>query len=249
VLISLRGLANAESCDAKATWEKMILAKGGRERLDSVQSLLVSESYSSRRFLSSHRIERRKLFRFPDFVWSWDDIGAPFGVTVSQADFDRGYGLSVRGPSASPHVEREPVARNSLQAFGEAAMLLLETRWTKPILVGCEVEGWTTIIEVHFPDDPYSLTYHLERDSYLPSRVDRPEGRGTLIYRLSGYAPVRGIMLPGKFRLEFGTLPAPLFDRKYEINPDYDRLLPDREPSVQAGPNAWRNPTAGRSSH
>src|SRR6185369_14604272 len=99
-----------DTCDANAVWEKMVEAKGGRERLDSIKTLYTSTTYMNHVFLSRHRIEERAIYRFPDFVWSWSDLGsAQLGVMVSQTYVDKGYALSVRGPSSHPKVQRDQI--------------------------------------------------------------------------------------------------------------------------------------------
>src|ERR1700686_5101877 len=99
-----------EPCDAKAVWERLIQAKGGRANLEALQTLLVSKTYTWRQFLVQHRFESHTLYRFPDFMWSWVDYGVPtLGVRASQSYLERGYSLSVLGPTANPETTRESI--------------------------------------------------------------------------------------------------------------------------------------------
>ena len=231
-----------EACDARAVWERMIEAKGGRERLQSVQAMFVLRTYTWRQALVRHRLENRTLYRFPDFLWSWFDSGTQtLGITVSQSNLALGHSLSVLGPSVNPKLKRELLAPGVLP-FREIPVLLLETRWMKPSLFGCSIDGWTTTLEASFDGIPFPYRYYLQGKAELPHRVEMPEGRGVRMYLLRDYKQTDGLMLPVTFRSEYGSLPSPTYTVRYEINPDYDPKLLDREPSLEAGPDAWRNP-------
>ena len=218
----------------------MIEAKGGRAKLNSIETFFTFGEYVWRNFLVSHRLQTRGFDRFPDFSWHWYDNGtAMFGIEISHCYYDRGYCLSVSGTSLNPQPKRRAIDPE-YPPFQEITALLLETRWRKPVLGGCSVQAGDTTIEASFDDAPY--LFHLPNGASLPDRVDVTEPRGTSTHILSGYEPFDGVTLPTRYKYVYGRLPSVILKMKYEINPDYDRSLPNREPSQSEGPDSWRNP-------
>src|SRR5260370_26204093 len=152
---SLTAQTSAQTCDARLVWERMIEAKGGREKLNDIESLLVKGDKISWHGLSKRHVVLRTLYRFPDFVWSWFDHGvSTLGTSVSQCDANRGVligaddsGRLTRGPA---HLHISPME----PAF------LLETRWMRPTLDGGLVSGSTTAVTVPFSQIPYPLTHY-----------------------------------------------------------------------------------------
>jgi hypothetical protein len=65
-----------ESLEAKQLWEKLVEAKGGRERLHGVRTMLQTEhshlSFPNPRFKNGDDYEVR-LYAFPDRVWQYYD--------------------------------------------------------------------------------------------------------------------------------------------------------------------------------
>ena len=76
---------------AKELWEKIIAAKGGREKLQSVTTLQVSTKshspYDKKEFRDSHY---EQLFVLPYKLWWYIDQRPGFSLTISQ------YGISVK---------------------------------------------------------------------------------------------------------------------------------------------------------
>src|SRR4051812_47867497 len=72
--------------NAQALWEQAVAAKGGRERLHDVNSLVIFYQQTVRNVLGTvvHRGLVERLYVFPDKSWSWDDgLPPPFHLTVS----------------------------------------------------------------------------------------------------------------------------------------------------------------------
>lgn len=243
VTLLLAGCANGQNpgCDATATWERMIEAKGGRPALDAVGTLFRAGAYEWRQFLVRHRIDERTLYRFPDFKWSWYDSGTDqLGVEASKIYVDRGYGFSILGPGSRPAIRRRTII-DKFEPFAEAVVLLMETRWLKPLTISCAVQGWTTTVDVQFPGASDTLRYYLQRDATLPNRVDFLRA-GSMIERchLEGYQRFGGLLLPTKLRRDSSRAPGPTLTFKYEVNPNYDPQITEGMPSLDAGPDAWR---------
>jgi hypothetical protein len=88
VILSLPALAfghrSQESQNTKQAnelWEQAIVAKGGRQQLYGVSSLVMSYQETVRNFLgiAVHRGIVERLYVFPDKSWGWDDgLPPPF---------------------------------------------------------------------------------------------------------------------------------------------------------------------------
>src|SRR4051812_14539167 len=80
------------SQQAKALWEQAIAAKGGREQLYRVNSLIMSFQETVRNFLdiAVHRGMVERLYVFPNKSWGWDDgLPPPFRLSVGLLDLER----------------------------------------------------------------------------------------------------------------------------------------------------------------
>jgi hypothetical protein len=77
------------SKDARALWEKAIIAKGGRDQLYTVNSFVLSYQETVRNFLgiAVHRGFVERLYVFPDKSWGWDDgLPPPFRLSIRSVD-------------------------------------------------------------------------------------------------------------------------------------------------------------------
>ena len=166
-----------------------------------------------------------------------------FTITVTHYDLAIGQALSIESPVIHPTVKQSTLA-NPQRIQRTVPNLLLETFWLKPTLGGCSINGWTTTIEASMPGSTIHLKYFLHQESLLPHRVDSSDSvsKGVTIFTLKDYKEFQGVKLPTKLRREDGMLPAPLYEMKYEINPDYDPTLRVHPPSVEAGPDVWHRP-------
>jgi hypothetical protein len=230
-------LAAQTPCDAVQAWEKLIEAKGGREKLEGIRTFYFRERGSAGRDI-------RTLYAMPRLFWQWDDSHTPmFGVTVSQADLDRGTTASLNVSSQfKPVLEKSTMPTKLVGVDDRLAAYLIETKWLKPVPVGCKIgeEKQGTVVLLEAEAQGARLVYHLDATTYLPLRLSVPEGSLTWEHYLEDYQRVGGIMLPSRRREIFGSLVPVNLTVSYEINPAYDSELWKRDPSVEAGPDAWR---------
>ncbi len=237
-------LAAQPPCDAAQVWEKLIAAKGGREKLESVRAFFVNEQQTWRTWgIVRHRRDIRSLYVEPSFWWRWDDTDTPmFGVTISQADFDRGMGASLNASSRFRPVFKASTSSPKVLVDDVIAAYLVETKWLKPKVLGCAiaVEEGRSVITVDTESARFTYRYFLDAKTYLPVRLEQQDGRWAAEHYLEEYRRVDGIMLPGRRRYDYGGSIRTDFTVRYEINPAYDPDLWKRDPSVEAGPDAWR---------
>ena len=227
---------------AEALWEQAIVAKGGRERLYQVNSLVISYQETARDFLGIvvHRGLVERLYVFPDKSWSWDDGLPPlFHLTVSMSNLERNIACTMYAGDSSPKcTEPKDWASffNQGEGLGRAQYLyLLETKWVKPVPISVTKGsiGLKTVDVLQTRADGRIVDYYLDRKTHLPQRVVTffESGRVWETYDFSDYMNVNGIKMPSvqqKGKINF------------QINPAYNESIFTHPPSIEAGSKAWR---------
>ncbi|HJQ34728.1 MAG TPA: hypothetical protein VJ866_21445 [Pyrinomonadaceae bacterium] len=232
----------ADTRSAEELWEKAVAAKGGREQLQKVNSLLLWYRDTWRNFLGivEHRGDVEALYVFPDKIWSWDDgLPPPFTLSAGWIDVSRNRQCHISKGSGAVTCG---AARN-VRSPGDEGLVrvqylyLLETRWVKPTPVGVS-EGRiglkkVDVLRTRFREN--RIDYFLDRKTHLPLRVTVffVSGRVQESLDFSEYTNVGGVMMPGK--QERGHI-------NFQINPPYDETVFTRPPALEAGPHAWRLP-------
>jgi len=234
---------SADAWLAQELWEKAVAAKGGREQLQKVESLLITYRSTWRNFLGivEHRGDVETLYAFPDRLWSWDDdLPPPFGMSVGWVDLGRNRHCVLHKGATAPscNTGRPPGGPGDRGLVRVQYLYLLETRWVRPTPVGVS-EGRIGLKKVDVLQTRFRETridYFLDRKTHLPLRVaftEDPRQRTPVTYDFSEYVNVGGVMMPGK--QERGHL-------NFQINPPYDEAVFTRPPTLEAGPHAWRLP-------
>jgi hypothetical protein len=227
---------------AEALWEQAIVAKGGRERLYQVNSLVISYQETTRNSLGIvvHRGLVERLYVFPDKSWSWDDgLPPPFHLTVSMSNLERNISCTMYAGASSPKCTEPKDAAsffNQGEGLGRAQYLyLLETKWVKPVPISMTKGsiGLKTVDVVQTRVDARRVDYYLDRKTHLPQRVVTffESGRVWETYNFSDYIDINGIRMPSvqkKGKINF------------QINPAYDVTIFTRPPSIETGPKAWQ---------
>lgn len=224
---------------AQKLWDKAITAKGGRDRLHEMSSLLIWYQETTRNFLgiAVHHGHVERLYVFPGKVWSWDDgLPPPFRLTVGVLDLDRDFSCRAYLDSKSPTCGN---ARKlgSREGIDEAQYLyLMETKWIKPIPISVSKDRIglkpVDVLETQLEDK--RIVYFLNRKTHLPQRVTVFSGnskRARLSLDFSEYVSVSGIQMPGQQKR--GRI-------NFILNPQYDETVFSRPPLISAGPKAWQ---------
>jgi hypothetical protein len=226
---------------AEALWEQAVAAKGGREQLYKVNSLLIYYSDTWRNFLGGvvHRGDFEALHVFPDKTWTWDDaLPPPFSLTVSSLDVSRNRRCVLYKGAAAPTCGAAEHPRSPADEWLAQTqyLYLLETRWVKPTPVGVSEGriGLKKVDVLHARFRERRIDYFLDRKTHLPLHVSVFHGtsaRATISLDFSEYVNLGGLMMPGKQK--HGHI-------NFQINPPYDEAVFTRPPSLEAGPHAWR---------
>lgn len=238
----VRGRSREESrgdtrAEAERLWELAVAAKGGRERLHAVNSLLISAG--------SPKYPLIDLYAFPGKFWRWNALPEPIGLSIDMMNAERGDAyLTYPDDPKSPRKLGEVFLR-SCQFFVTEAQLyfLLETRWHRPVPVEAregEARGRRAdVVRVVVGDR--QADYFLDRKTHLPLMVVYPpREKAWRRFEAKDYVDVGGVMLPSKVSYGGGFSPY-----AYVVNPDYDAAVFERPPTVEAGRDAWR-PRASR---
>jgi hypothetical protein len=224
---------DARECDPQRVWDLMIRAKGGRDRFEQVKTFYYSRTQSFG-FLRRLRLRQDTLFIVPEFRWSWNQpASSVFRTTVNVI---RGKQLIRAEPQRVEYLNAEVWVP---YPFINVALYMPGLPVWKPILKGCRVGvgGQTTLVAKL---QGGKFIYEFAEDNYLPTKVSVTLGRVTDTHVFTDYANVDGFMLPATHRETLSKLSDVRLRMRYEINPEYDPAIMFAEPSVEAGPDAWR---------
>lgn len=222
---------------AKELWEMAIIAKGGRDRLYAINSLVISEDINKNNRLSS------SLYVFPDKFWDWSDY-RPYrlGLQVSMENHELGIGYFVVGhePNNPSKIKLSPEHRSK---FDDAQLIyLLEAKWFKPELLGVSKSriGLKRADVVELKARGFKIGVFLDEKTHLPIQVvyysTYKAGKILNRFELSDYREIVGILIPHSINVGgsgWGKV-------KVEVNVKYDHRVFERLPDISAGPEQWR---------
>ena len=250
---------------ANELWEQSIVAKGGREKLHAVRTLVVSsksEYLEGPKDIRGHHIE--SFYALPDKLWEWEDYrpGA-FGLNISVFDFGRAvaWELSDRWRSAMPiKTKPDPPPNPGSPGYTPNAdakyrsmrgmflkqqlVYLMETKFLKPSFVRARKTRLhaknVDVVEGSF-DDGRGIQFYLDPKTHLPVTIvfikKFESGPDYVeVIRLADYVEVSGIQMPS--RVSWGSDE----DNRttYQINVSYDPSIFERPPRIDMGPEAWK---------
>jgi len=218
---------------ARKLWELAIEAKGGRQRLEQVQSFL--ETYGKK-----HKVVT--LYVFPDRYWRWaDERPSPFGISVEMHNLEKGLGYFIMKKDPAPQLwdDTQYAEERLLRA---QHMYFMETRWVRPVPTEAKegVRDGKPVDVIYARWDRWTVKYVLDKTTHLPLAFDfysQPEDEGALPRRFADYVAVDGIQLPSSVHYGGET---PFIKQSYLINPRYNERLFEQPPSIKDGPDAWR---------
>ena len=235
--------------DAASFWERMIAAKGGRERLQNVSSLVVNADGRQRRPVDPDRlrgqVHETMVYQFPDRYWNWEDTRPSrqdaFSATVFNAG-TRQWWFSYGGRASIPQRWAPGNVVRVLQT--DQVWYLLETRFVRPKPVKLTVDeakrvGLLSATLPGFAEISYSVdlaTYlvkecRLSWETAAPGNQPRPTEAEVMVFEK--YDQVDGLMMPVLVRGERSDL-------SYIVNPDIDPRLFETPPDGVNNRDAWK---------
>lgn len=238
---SFRQIPDSNSARAGALWEETIKAKGGRERLYSIQNVLIVSKVNIEAPQRLGPNETRKLYILPDQALlhaSSEQSGVVmeaivFSIERNLCTVKISPGQAAPGTSPcslttwGPHLVQDPV------------IYLLETKWLQPKILGTRVEGTGSnqidVIEAEIK--ALRVDLYLDIKTRLPFKMvtnvsdgsGRLSARGAVTIRLSDYTSVDGIQMPRSITRESAArstiVSRDIEDARYSFNVDYEKSL------------------------
>ena len=236
----------------RQVWERMIEAKGGRDRLLEVDSLLMVWPRRG----DPDRLWYHDLYVFPNRSWRWadhrpDDV---FGLHLDVWD-GNGRWITDGWPSDNYRIRTvwtTPHGAEQHALIRAQTVYLLESRWLRPELLGLETGriGFRRYDVITANVGGNRLQYYVDRETSLVRRVQVPEGsesdifdifRDGAVWDLEDYVSVDGIMMPSRVEWDqSGTKNT--YHWEYSFNVDYDPEAFSRRPALEDGPEGWKRP-------
>jgi hypothetical protein len=239
--VNMVGFANGKQTQqAKAgqLWEATVAAKGGRERLQKVQSLFIGTESSSGS--SDHN-----LFVFPDRSFRYGYWAGQERIDIDVYNGKRNISWW-QVDSGTPHPSNDTESDIYFMKQAQFTFLLM-TRWLepKPLRARKDWIGLKRVDVVETDVGGWRVDYYLDPKTNLPTQVtygysdiSRSRGDMNLIVRLEDYREVSGIMMPHK--VTYSGIMASKQRARYEINVDYDEQIFERGPTPGMKPDGWR---------
>ena len=230
----LAACTGAHAADPQAVWEQAIQAKGGRQRLQKVQTLAI---YMKPAPVTLAGPPANWLCVFPNRYFEWQGgKGLESSIIVDGA-----------AGRAAMDANGKPVAARGLTSFERdrltlnQLLYLLETAWLRPEPMEVKQARLHkyNVLTVRAAGRTFELSLN---SSNLPERIvsKRSEDSKTKYdYQMDHYREFQGIMLPARVVSTEGNHEW-IWDVDYEIDAKYNPKLFERMPNLSDGPEPWR---------
>jgi len=217
--------------DAERIWELAIEAKGGRNRIEKVQNLLVLSSYGEKYGLV-------ELFVLPNKWWRFSNQAEPFGKQVTMNNLEQDLYYISNDSNPTTFIKTEMRGKETL--LETQIYFLLETKWIKPIPINFTTEKvrgkLTDVVKTIINDKPVNFFFDKETHLVVKIAYLNDKGKPYSFVTFSDYVLVDGIQIPTKVGYESNS--KILINIKFNV--DYDKTLFETPPTVAAGPDAWK---------
>lgn len=235
---------NSATKDMEQMWERLIEAKGGREKLLKIENIVKQSRGTYYTGLKKINTRSLQLIVLPNKWWSWtDERPSIFGLrmTMYNFDIDRQYVVQYGGRATEWGIE--PIQNNN-KRFADMTFisyLLPETKYWKPTLekVDREKIGFRDVDVIQTRLKGKRIDFFLDRKTHLPIKVvyfmpnigDEGEHL-SYVTELSDYVEYRGIQVPTKVNNQRLT---------YQFNIEYNEEIFQRPPvPIETSDSAWR---------
>ncbi|HEX8115798.1 MAG TPA: hypothetical protein VF521_00875, partial [Pyrinomonadaceae bacterium] len=235
---------DAERERAKALWEEAVRAKGGRERLRSIKSLLISSTVYARAPRGSNTKDAVRLYAMPGKVWAYT-YTEEFDVKIDATVVNAGRKLCTVTLAPESYGVR-PLSICLAETWTQYLIqdpfiYLLETEWVRPSPLRARTEGKLDVVETEV--GKLRADFYLHRKTRLPVRIvtewqggiGRATGSlGPMEVLLEDYAEVEGVRMPRRVtrrllnseRASVGDPPSGDEERaRYRFNVAYDPTI------------------------
>ena len=241
---------------AVALWQEAIRAKGGHERLESVQNLLISSTVDVESPSGGSSTETERLYVMPGKAWIYTYTPA-FDMSLDAVvmNMDRNFCMATLFPPIrlTRCIPEKPIQ----YLVQDPVIYLMQTKWVRPSPIGVRTDGkgkkQLDVIETKTGN--LQIDFYLDRKTRLPIKlvmdwyggVTQTTGKlGMMSVKLEDYVAVDGIMMPRRVTRE--PLDQPItrdvlrrdFERaRYRFNVAYAENLFDSPVSKKVKRNDW----------
>lgn len=197
-------------------WEESIRAKGGRERLHSIENFLISSTVDLRYRDRSQEEETERLYVMPGNAWIYTytpDLSVSLDVTVMSKERQfcwvtlapKSYGV----PGLSPCIPSTPIK----YLVQDPVIYLMETDWLRPepLRVRTEGKGHKQLDVIETKVAMLRIDFYLDRKTRLPVKLvtewyggigQATPGGGPMKIELDDYVDIEGILMPRRVTRE-----------------------------------------------
>lgn len=253
---------------AETLWEEAIRAKGGRERLHSIESFVISSTidaylitpaFGSNAKSGHTDSEAERLYAMPGKAWLYE-FTPDFDVSLEATVINKERNLCMVtlapvGPMHSvPGVSFCLPGTWPQRLIQDPILYLMETRWVRPKPVRTRTEGkgkkQQDVIETEVGQ--LRIDFYLDRKTHLPVKLVTEDYPGdprmprsmNLMVEFEDYAEVDGIQMPRRVTRQ------PLLTQvvrrdteraRYRFNVTYDEDIFNHPVSRKAKPRDWEH--------
>jgi hypothetical protein len=248
---------DANRVRAAALWEEAIRAKGGRERLQSIENFLITSTIDVEAPRGGGLTETERLYAMPGRAWLYEftphfDVSLEATVINTKSNLCMVTLSPARGdvPSLSYCLPTTWAAR----LIQDPVIYLMETKWIRPVPVRTRVEGTgnkqVDVIETEV--GKLRVDFYLHRKTRLPFKLVTDEyygenqmtGRMELTVNLDDYQNVDGIQMPRRVTRQPDVGPQIVrrdTERaRYKFNVAYNSTIFDQPVSKKAKSGDWK---------
>lgn len=249
---------------AVALWEEAIRAKGGRGRLHSIQSLLISSTIDVQSRRGGSITEAERLYVMPGKVWIYTHT-PDFDVSVDATVINNERNICMvtlspaRGgvPSLSICLPTTPIQ----YLIQDPIIYLMETNWVRPVplQVRTEGKGKKQIDVIETKVGQLRVDFYLDRKTRLPIKlvtewyggISQATGPlGLMTVELEDYITIDGILMPRRVtrRPQIGEGSVGEVSRqdteraRYRFNVPYNPAIFDSPAPKKVKPDDWKLP-------
>lgn len=254
---------DAERARAAALWEEAVRAKGGRERLLSIKSLLITSTIYARAPKGSNTKDAVRLYAMPGKAWVYThtpEFHVKLDATVINTE--RKLCTVTLAPAGSGVRGLSPCLSETWTQYllQDPFIYLLETEWVRPVPLRARTEGQgqkqVDVIEAEV--GKLRADFYLHRKTRLPFKIvtewyggiGRATGTlGPMEVLLEDYAAVEGVQMPRRVTRRFlpthresvGDPPTGDEERaRYQFNVEHDPAVFDAPVPKNVKPDDWK---------
>jgi len=242
-----------EKAAASELWERMIEAKGGRDRLHGVETLVETTRTHlvfppSPKFKNGDELYVQAM-AFPDRIWKWDDARPTvFGMSIDVRNLSTGFRYLVYPGNDVRKLDEVRGETNWLEIA--QVTIFNETRWVRPkpvrIRTDREIPRGVTVLETEW--DGCRWDFWIQEKDHLPARILKYEPASwdanriiVSYYDFADYRSVDAIQIPHKISVRYVEgKPVRFTPATFILNPRLRDDLFSTIPRSEDPSDAWR---------